>query len=202
MIIVKRLTGLVMAAVAAITFCSCDKESTESGSASGIVGTWRITHIEYSFNGETVGKETITDGEIYQFRKDGKVELPVEDSDFRVPAAYSYSSKDKTLTLDLFIARAVYSVKKLTSTEMALSLDYSNTSSIFDDEEENVGKAVDSYKGFKIYEYYGDYSYCYRNKGRIIPCEKNYDEDYVEGDFTGDKDGYNDSETTYFKRIK
>lgn len=101
-----------MAAIAAITFCSCEKEGTESGSASGIVGTWRITKCEYSFNGETVGKETITNGYVYQFRTDGKVELPVEDSDFRVPAAYSYSSKDKTLTLDLFIARAVYSVKK------------------------------------------------------------------------------------------
>lgn len=191
-----------MAAVAAITFCSCEKEGTESGSASGIVGTWRIMRLEYSFNGETVGKETITDGEIYQFRKDGKVELPVEDSDFRIPATYSYSSKDKTLTLDLFIARAVYSVKKLTSTEMAFSLEYSNTSSIFNDDEESVGKAVDSYKGFKIYEYDGDYCYCYRNKGRIIPCEKNYDEDYEEGDFTGDKDGYHDTVTTYFKRVK
>ncbi len=191
-----------MAAMAAITFCSCDKESTESGSASGIVGTWRIMRLEYSFNGETVGKETVTDGDVCQFRKDGKIEIPVEDSDFKVPAAYSYSPKDKTLTLDLLIARVVCSVKKLTSTEMALTMDYSNVSSIFDDEEENVGKAVDSYKGFKIYRYDGNYSYCYRNKGRIIPCEKNYDEDYVEGDFTGDKDGYNDSETTYFKRIK
>lgn len=202
MSIVKRLSGLVMAVISAITFCSCDKEGTETGSASGIVGTWRVMRLEYSFNGETVGKETITDGEIYQFRKDGKVEIPVENSDYRVPAAYSYSSKDKTLTLDLFIARTVFSVKKLTSTEMALSSDYSNTSSIFDDEDENVGKAVDSYKGFKIYEYDGNCSYCYRNKGKIIPCEKNYDEDYVEGDFTGDKDGYHDSETTYFKRIK
>lgn len=192
-----------MAAMAAITFCSCEKEGTESGSASGIVGTWRIMRLEYSFNGETVGKETVTDGYVYQFRTDGKVELPVEDSDFRIPATYSYSPKDKTLTLDLFIARAVYSVKKLTSTEMALSLDFSSTSSIFDNEgEENVGKAVDSYKGFKIYKYDGNYDFCYRNKGRIIPCDKNYDEDYVEGDFTGDKDGYHDTATTYFKRVK
>lgn len=78
MSIVKRLSGLVMAVIAAITFCSCDKEGTETGSASGIVGTWRVMRLEYSFNGETVGKETITDGEIYQFRKDGKVEIPVE----------------------------------------------------------------------------------------------------------------------------
>ena len=191
-----------MAAIAAITFCSCEKDGTESGSASGIVGTWRIMRLEYSFNGETVGKETITDGEIYQFMKDGKVGLPVEDSDFRVPVTYIYSPKDKTLTLEAFIARAVYSVKKLTSTEMALSLDFSNTSSIFDEDGENVGKVVDSYKGFKIYEYDGDYCYCYRNKGRTIPCEKNYDEDYVEGDFTGDKDGYHDTVTTYFKRVK
>lgn len=62
-----------MAAIAAITFCSCEKEGTESGSASGIVGTWRITKCEYSFNGETVGKETITNGYVYQFRTDGKL---------------------------------------------------------------------------------------------------------------------------------
>ena len=48
-----------MAAIAAITFCSCEKEGTESGSASGIVGTWRITKCEYSFNGETVGKRPL-----------------------------------------------------------------------------------------------------------------------------------------------
>lgn len=59
MSIVKRLSVLVMAVIAAITFCSCDKEGTETGSASGIVGTWRVMRLEYSFNGETVGKRPL-----------------------------------------------------------------------------------------------------------------------------------------------
>ena len=67
-----------------------------------------------------------------------------------------------------------------------------------------VGKAVDTYKGVKIYQYENDgisVGFCYKAKGKVIPCDK-LSEDDIDGTFTGDINGYYDKSTAYFKRVK
>lgn len=198
MSIVKRLSGLVMAVIAAITFCSCDKEGTETSSASGIVGTWRITHFEYSFNDKITGTETATEIEAYHFGEDGHLTYLTDD--FTLPIPYSYSPKNKTLTMTMFGAYAIFLVKKLTSTELVFTTyGFNGEDSESIDYGKNL-KYVDSYKGFKIYEYDDD-CFCYRNKGEMVPCAKLYIED-IDGNFSGDIEGYYDRITAYLKRVK
>ncbi len=202
----RQLLTLSVAAFAAIALSSCGKENPES--SNGIVGTWQDCKIEYVFNGEKIGSEDLS-GVNYPkmtFGKDGYLEtiaeMDGEDSGLPVSVPYYYSSKDKTLTLTLMVFKYVMTVEKLTSTDLVLTLDYARNSALFGGS--TVGKAVDTYKGVKIYEYEGggiSVGFCYKANGKVIPCDK-LSEDDIDGTFTGDINGYCDKSTAYFKRVK
>ena len=197
---------LAVATFAAITLSSCGKENPESSSS--IIGTWQNCKIEYVFNGDKIGSEDLS-GVNYPkmaFGEDGYMEtiaeMDGEDSGLPVSVPYYYSSKDKTLTFTFMVFKEVMTVEKLTSSELVLSLDYTRNGALFGGS--TVGKAVDTYKGVKIYQYEDGgigAGFCYKAKGKVIPCDK-MSEDDIDGTFTGDIDGYYDKTTAYFKRVR
>ena len=203
---IKHLTFIAVVVLAAIALSSCGKESPES--SNGIIGTWQNLKIEYVFNGEKIGSEDLS-GVNYPkmaFGEDGYMEtiaeMDGEDSGLPVSVPYYYSSKDKTLTFTFMVFKEVMTVEKLTSSELVLSLDYTRNGALFGGS--TVGKAVDTYKGVKIYQYEDDgisAGFCYKAKGKIIPCDK-MSEDDIDGTFTGDINGYYDKSTAYFMRVK
>ncbi|GEM_PF-1626006 len=202
----RQLLTLAVATFTAITLSSCGKENPESSSS--IIGTWQNCKIEYVFNGEKIGSEDLS-GVNYPkmtFGEDGYMEtiaeMDGEDSGLPVSVPYYYSSKDKTLTLTLMIFKYVMTVENLTSTDLVLTLDYTRNSALFGGS--TIGKAVDTYKGVKIYEYEDDGisdGFCYKANGKVIPCDK-MSEDDIDGTFAGDINGYYDKSTAYFRRVK
>ena len=203
---IRRIYIVVVAALAAFALFSCGKENPEN--TNGIIGTWQNCKNEYVFNGEKVGSEDLS-GVNYQkmtFGKDGYMEtiaeVDGEDTGLPVSVPYYYSSKDKTLTITFIVFKEVLTVEKLTPSELVLSLDYIKNSALFGGS--TVGKAVDTYKGVKIYQYEGggiSVGFCYKAKGKVIPCDRMSEED-IEGTFTGDINGYYDKTTAYFKRMR
>ena len=208
---IKRLTALLVAAIAAAALCSCGKENAE-GSSSALIGTWELVKYDYTFCGKDVGSDVISkNNPKYIFREDGICENTekgaYDDDEIPIPYfQYKYSAKNKTLSLILGMFIADYKVINLNTTELVLSLSgdsyYLGTY--------KIGNEVDSYKGVTIYEYrmknYDEYiwdgEYCYKDsKGDIVPCKRISDEEF-DGTFTGDKNGYYDTIVSHLKRVK
>ena len=203
---IRRIFTIAVAALAAITLSSCGKENPEN--ASGLIGTWQNLKIDYVFNGKKIASEDLS-GVNYTtmtFGDDGYMEtiaeMEGEDTELPVSIPYYYSSKDKTLTFTFMVFKEVMTVEKLTASELVLTLDYTRNAVLFGGS--SVGEVVDTYKGVKIYQYEDDgisIGFCYKANGKVIPCDKLADED-IDGTFTGDRNGYYDKTTAYFKRIR
>lgn len=203
---IRRIFTVAVAALAAIALSSCGKENPEN--ASGLIGTWQDLKIDYVFNGEKIASEDLS-GVNYTtmtFGEGGYMEtiagMEGEDSELPISIPYYYSSKDKTLTFTFMVFNEVMTVEELTSSELVLSLDFTRNSALLGGS--TVGKAVDTYKGVKIYQYEDggiSVGFCYKANGKVIPCDKLADED-IDGTFIGDRNGYYDKTTAYFKRVK
>ncbi len=185
----RRLFTLAVAVFTAIALGSCDKADGNNSTSGDLVGTWRITKVEYKFDGKTVGVEVSNkdDEDIYIFKKDGECQT----GDISMP--YSYSPSTHLITLFDMLS---FSIQKLGASEMIWS-------DIFSDVEvTSRDKEVGEYKGQTIFETKDDYnhsSYYYKKGDSLIPCN---DIDPIWTTFTGDEDGYYDEQIIYFKRVK
>ncbi len=203
---IKRIFTVTVAALVAIALSSCGKENPEN--ANGLIGSWQNLKIDYVFNGEKIASEDLS-GVNYTtmtFGEDGYMEtiaeMEGEDTELPVSIPYYYSSKDKTLTFTFMVFKEVMTVEKLTASELVLTLDYTRNAALFGGS--SVGEVVGTYKGVKIYQYEDDgisIGFCYKANGKVIPCDKLADED-IDGTFAGDRNGYYDKSTAYFKRIR
>lgn len=188
----KRLSGLVMAAIVAITFCSCEKDGTESGSASGIVGTWKYSEDELLFNGKSTSHTVIYKEDLdwtITFTKDGVM------IDNGYTGKYIYSPESNTLTDIYYEGGKEYRdeeyLKVLSPSEFVMSYGLCE----HDLSEYDKNNYVGTYKGINIYRDDGDYYY--HKDGKWICCDPigDYDDSYE-----GQREYY-DEQLMHFKRI-
>ncbi len=185
---IKILTLLIFLYVAVI---SCGKDNSIN-SPSSLVGTWKYSEDELLFNGKSTSHTVIYKEDLnwtITFTEDGVM------IDNGYTGKYIYSPESNTLT-DIYYEggiedRDCYYLKVLSPTEFVMSYGRSEHYISEDDQKMYVG----TYKGFKIYQDYGEYYYY--KEGKAISCDPlgDYDDSYE-----GQREYY-DEELMHFKRI-
>ena len=184
----KQLAAMIlMVCGMMVSMASCDKENSEEN-GTGIVGTWQMYKVDFSFDGELVYTER--EKEVLVFTDDGLMFFG--DEDYDDVSEYFYTPGSNELTLMDSYGQETLRIERLTSSELVISETVGDSYGQNYIDYSCIGESVDRFNGLRIYEYNLDreHLHCYKKDGKYYICDELEDGTYY------------DCQTIYYKRIK